>query len=319
LPEVVRYVPWPVRDREQTRAALQAKLGQDALRAPGEWLVLAVELRETGRVIGEVLLKWASDISRQGELGFALHPEAQGKGLAAEAAQAMLRLGFEELGLHRISAVCIAGNDRSTRLLTRLGMRQEGQLVHSILFKGAWEDQLLFSVLNTEWRSRTETGAEGAARGARVNDHPAVDQASVDEAKIAGLVSTFFAAFTTGPDVDARLQGLRQVFLPEAVILRTDGPELAVYDVDGFIAPRQALLTSGGLQEFREWEVSGRTDLSGGIAQRFSSYAKAGVRDGRAFSARGTKTLQFVRTPAGWRISAVAWTDEPDQAAGGPP
>ena len=32
--------------------------------------------------------------------------------------------------------------------------------------------------------------------------------------------------------------------------------------------------------------------------------------DGVAFSARGVKTLQFVRTADGWRISAVAWEDE---------
>ena len=153
LPEVVRYVPWPVRDREQTRAALQVKLGQDALRAPGQWLVLAVELRATGRVVGEVLLKWESDTSRQGELGFAMHPDAQGRGLAAEAARAVLRLGFDELGLHRITATCIAGNDRSVRLLTRLGMRQEAHLVHGLLFKGAWQDQLVFGLLDDQWRA----------------------------------------------------------------------------------------------------------------------------------------------------------------------
>ena len=314
LPEVVRYVPWPVRDREQTRAALHAKLGRDALRAPGEWLVLAVELRATGRVVGEVLLKWDSDVSRQGELGFALHPDAQGKGLGAEAAQAMLRLGFDELGLHRISAVCIAGNERSARLLTRLGMRQEGHLVHSTLFKGAWEDQLVFAVLDAEWRSRTAPGASSAAGGARVDEavgEVPVAEVSGDEAEIDLVVGTFFAAFTTGPEVDARLEALRQLFLPQAVILRCLGLEPDVYDVDGFIAPRRALLTDGSLEEFREWEVSGRTEISGGIAQRFSSYAKAGVQDGRSFSARGTKTLQLVRTSAGWRISAVAWTDHP--------
>jgi RimJ/RimL family protein N-acetyltransferase len=116
--------------------------------------VLAVELRATRRVVGEVLLKWESDGSRQGEIGFALHPDAQGQGLAAEAARAVLRLGFDELGLHRITATCIAGNDRSARLLGRLGLRQEAHFVHSILFKGRWEDQLVFALLEEEWRSQ---------------------------------------------------------------------------------------------------------------------------------------------------------------------
>ena len=126
---------------------------------------------------------------------------------------------------------------------------------------------------------------------------------------------TFFAAFTSGPDAAARLDGLRQAFLPEAVIVRTCGGPPAVYDVDGFIAPRQALLGGGTLVDFREWELSGHTEVFGDIAQHFCSYAKAGVQDGTPFSARGMKTLQFVRTPAGWRISAAAWDDERDGLA----
>jgi hypothetical protein len=132
--------------------------------------------------------------------------------------------------------------------------------------------------------------------------------------EIDGLVATFYAAFTSGADVDARLDALPGIFLQQAVIVRTGGAGTTVYDVDGFIAPRRALLTGGALREFREWEVSGHTDVAGDVAQRFSSYAKSGVQDGVPFSARGTKTLQFVRTDHGWRISAVAWYDEPGSA-----
>ncbi|WP_433018530.1 GNAT family N-acetyltransferase [Kribbella sp. CA-294648] len=153
-PDVVRYVPWPVRDREQTRTALKAKLTQDALTEPGQWLVLAIELRETSTVIGEVLLKWESETSRQGELGYALHTGYHGRGLAAEAANAVLRLGFEDLGLHRICANVIDGNAASAKLLTRLGMRQEGHLVENVFFKGAWCDELVFGLLAREWRDR---------------------------------------------------------------------------------------------------------------------------------------------------------------------
>jgi RimJ/RimL family protein N-acetyltransferase len=158
-PDVTRYVPWPVRDREQTWAALQIKLGQNALRVPGECLVLAVESKRSQRVVGEVLLKWTSAESQQGELGFALHPDAQGQGLGAEAAQAVLALGFDELGLHRITATCVAGNQRSVRLLKRLGMRQEAHHLHSILFKGVWEDQPVFGLLEDEWRASYRSGS----------------------------------------------------------------------------------------------------------------------------------------------------------------
>jgi hypothetical protein len=139
--------------------------------------------------------------------------------------------------------------------------------------------------------------------------------AAADRAAIAGIVRTFFAAFTSGADCTARLDALRQVFLPEAVIIRTCGGEPAVYGVDSFIAPRRELLSSGTLTDFREWELSGRTEVFGDIAQHFCSYAKAGVQDERPFAAQGMKTLQFVRTSAGWRISAAAWDDERDGLA----
>lgn len=138
------------------------------------------------------------------------------------------------------------------------------------------------------------------------------DTEAGDRAAIAGLVTTFFAAFTSGPDLADRMDGLRAAFLPRAVIVKTCGGEPTVYDVDGFIAPRQALLTGDTLTGFSEWELAGTTEVFGDIAQHFCSYAKQGVQDGTPFTGRGMKTLQFVRTPAGWRISAAAWDDERD-------
>ena len=145
--------------------------------------------------------------------------------------------------------------------------------------------------------------------------NPASSAVAADHAAIASIVRTFFAAFTSGPESAARLDALRAVFLSEAVIVRTGGGEPAVYGVDSFIAPRQALLSGGTLVDFSEWELRGHTEIFGDIAHHFGSYAKAGVQDGTPFTARGMKTLQLVRTSAGWRISAVAWDDERDGVA----
>ena len=131
-----------------------------------------------------------------------------------------------------------------------------------------------------------------------------------DRAAVAGLVRTFFAAFTSGPDLDARLDDLRAILLPRAVIVRTCGLEPAVYDVESFIEPRRALLAGGRLTGFREWAVSGRTELFGDIGQHFCRYAKSWVEDGVPVTGGGMKTFQFVRTRAGWRISAAAWDDD---------
>jgi RimJ/RimL family protein N-acetyltransferase len=152
-PDVVRYVPWPVRDREQTRAALELKLGQGLLTEPGQWLVLAMELRETHTVIGEVLLKWASATNHQGEIGFAMHTDYHGQGLAREAAIEILKLGFIELGLRRIAGHVVLGNRASEQLLTRLGMRLEGTLRDALLWKGSWADERIFAMTGEEYRA----------------------------------------------------------------------------------------------------------------------------------------------------------------------
>ncbi|MCT2593061.1 DUF4440 domain-containing protein [Streptomyces sp. N2-109] len=129
------------------------------------------------------------------------------------------------------------------------------------------------------------------------------------KAELDELMRTFLGAFTnTGgrrPDVDV----IREVFIPQGVIVSTAGDEPVFYDLDGFIEPRQKILTDGTLTEFSEWEVAERTEVFGSIAQRFSEYRKSGFLDGEWFEGSGCKTTQFLRTPAGWRMSSMAWDD----------
>jgi RimJ/RimL family protein N-acetyltransferase len=72
-----------------------------------------------------------------------------------EAATALLRLGFGELGLHRLTAKCSARNAASARLMERLGMRREGHLVGTRLVKGEWRDELVYAMLADEWVRRS--------------------------------------------------------------------------------------------------------------------------------------------------------------------
>jgi hypothetical protein len=130
-----------------------------------------------------------------------------------------------------------------------------------------------------------------------------------DRQAIDALVRAFFAVFDNRGGL-FRSGTLHELCLPECVIVKAgpDGP--AICGLEAFIAPRAALLTSGELTDFFEEEVEGRTDLFGGVAQRFCVYRKAGVLNCKAFRARGMKAFQFVKTQGGWRISAFAWEDE---------
>jgi RimJ/RimL family protein N-acetyltransferase len=152
-PEVTRYLYFGTRDHGQVRDVLQVKIQGTALRVQGDTLLPAVVLRETGALIGDLMLRWTSGEHRQGEIGYILHPDHQGMGYATEAAEAMLRLGFE-FGLHRICGRLDGRNTASARVLERLGMRREGYFVQNEFVKGEWTDELVYGMLADEWRSR---------------------------------------------------------------------------------------------------------------------------------------------------------------------
>jgi hypothetical protein len=133
-----------------------------------------------------------------------------------------------------------------------------------------------------------------------------------DETAIEALVGAFFSAFTSGPDAAARLDDLRRIMLPGATVVRTCGLPVEVYDVESFIAPRLALLTSGEIADFEEWPEPGRIDVFGDIAHWWGAYSKRWRTGGEIHTGRGMKTMSFVRTDDGWRISSAAWDDERD-------
>ena len=153
-PDVARYLTWEVRDRAQVRLALEERCGETVLDAEGKWLAFAVVWREVNRVVGEVGLKWLSREHRQGETGFVFNPDYHGRGLATEAAEAMLALGFDGLGWHRIIGSCDARNYASARVMERIGMREEAHFIQNLFMKGEWADELIFAILDQEWEAR---------------------------------------------------------------------------------------------------------------------------------------------------------------------
>jgi RimJ/RimL family protein N-acetyltransferase len=154
LPEVARYLMLPPRDRAQTAAALKYRIEHPTLEKEGDILVLAVVLQETGALIGDVNLAWVSEQHRTGELGFVFDPRYHGKGYAREAATEILRLGFEQMDLHRIVGKANARNAASAGLMTRLGLRKEAHFMKSEFIKGEWCDVVVFAMLGEEWPPR---------------------------------------------------------------------------------------------------------------------------------------------------------------------
>jgi RimJ/RimL family protein N-acetyltransferase len=154
-PDVVRWMLGAEpRTREQSRSSVIAMAGEDALRAEGDCLTLAVAT-PTG-VIGSVELVWRSEADATAEVGYLFHPDHGGRGLATEAVTALLEWGFTEFGLHRVFGRCHARNEPSARLMARVGMRLEARHVESYHYDGEWADRLVFAVLAREWLARTD-------------------------------------------------------------------------------------------------------------------------------------------------------------------
>src|SRR3712207_3176836 len=91
-PEVARYQAWES-CTEQEAVAMIEELKSLQPGIPGEWFQFAIELKETGALIGDCALKVEQD-GRQAEIGFTLSREHQGKGYAAEAVSRLLDYAF---------------------------------------------------------------------------------------------------------------------------------------------------------------------------------------------------------------------------------
>jgi RimJ/RimL family protein N-acetyltransferase len=149
-PDVCRYVPFEPMDRQQVVDRLAGSWARTELTDEGQSLTLGAVLARTGRLVGDVVLFWHSRLHRGGEIGYVFNPDFAGHGYATEAAGAVLRWGFDELGLHRIVARLDERNAASARVARRLGMRQEARLVRNEIFKGEWATELDFALLADE-------------------------------------------------------------------------------------------------------------------------------------------------------------------------
>ncbi|SES12807.1 aminoglycoside 6'-N-acetyltransferase [Pedococcus cremeus] len=153
VPEVVRFIPGDPRTTDEVADLVAERASAGRLDVDRPALTLAVELG--GRVVGDVLIHLAGPNGvdlRQVEIGWVFAPDVAGNGYATEAARALVRVSFEELGVHRVWARVEPRNEPSVRLCERLGMRREGVLKQASWFKGEWTDLAFYALLADEYR-----------------------------------------------------------------------------------------------------------------------------------------------------------------------
>jgi RimJ/RimL family protein N-acetyltransferase len=146
LIEVCRYQPWGPNTAQQTRDFVEL-VAQAWETEPQQSYPFVIVVN--GMVSGLATLHLLP--FQQGEITYSLHPDHWGRGIATDAARQLLRLGFVELGLHRIFGTCDPRNVASGRVMRKLGMVQEGRLRQNVLIRDGWRDSDMYSILTSEW------------------------------------------------------------------------------------------------------------------------------------------------------------------------
>ncbi len=147
-PEVTRYLLWDVHPNIQhTRRYIKAV---EKHYSKGLFFDWAIVEKESGRMIGTCGFARIDEENRCGELGYVLNRDFWGKGYAAEAARAVIAIGFGTLDLKRIEARYMLDNTASARVMEKLGMKHEGVRRAALYVKGKFRDIGYYSLLQEE-------------------------------------------------------------------------------------------------------------------------------------------------------------------------
>ena len=168
--------------------------------AAGSEVTLAVTWRDGGGLIGAVGLT-LSQHGRSAELGYWIGREYWRQGFATEAAAAILRYGFEALGLTRVSAMTLAHNKASVRVLEKLGMRYEREGRRDYPARGGERPVAIYAIIQGQHGS----GDRPPDAGDAATPEPAPAPAPVPQPAPAASVPTVLVAAGALIDPDSRV------------------------------------------------------------------------------------------------------------------
>jgi len=147
-----KFMSWRAHpDRAHTLTFIERSL---AVAAQGEGVVWAIE--HEGQAVGCIGLDgvvWQVNALRydRADLGYWLAPTLWGKGLMTEAASAVVRFAFEQIGLHKVATRCFADNAASRRVIEKTGFRFVGRAEDDVWRDTGWITQLLYEMTAPEW------------------------------------------------------------------------------------------------------------------------------------------------------------------------
>ena len=158
--EVARFISPPPTTVEGFEHFIAWTLRQ---RTAGTYACFAVTLKGFDTAIGIFQVRQTECGFGTAEWGFALGSAFWGTGVFLESAELMLEFVFDTVGVHRLEARAAVLNGRGNGALLKIGAVQEGILRKSFLRNGRYLDQVLYAIVEDDWR---------AARDARETKKP---------------------------------------------------------------------------------------------------------------------------------------------------
>jgi len=122
-------------------------------RAAGRYVCFGIVPKGMDVAVGLIQVRQLDPQFATAEWGFALGFSFWGSGIFHEAAQLVIEFSFDVVGVHRLEARAAVKNGRGNGALRKLGATQEGILRRSLLRNGEYLDQVLWTVLASEWRT----------------------------------------------------------------------------------------------------------------------------------------------------------------------
>ncbi|WP_019242371.1 MULTISPECIES: GNAT family N-acetyltransferase [Bacillus] len=146
--EVSKYVTWEAHQTlADTKGFIHFAQQKYYLKKVAPW---GIQLKQSNKLIGTIdFVSWDPK-HKIAEIGYAISKYYWRKGITSEAAEAVIKFGFNNMDLVRIQARCFVENIGSQRVLEKNGFTYEGTMRKAIFVKGRHQDIKLYSILKEE-------------------------------------------------------------------------------------------------------------------------------------------------------------------------
>ena len=147
-PEVTRYLTWPTHASvEISKELLKDWVAQYENGACFNW---AIELKSSGRVIGNISVVHMDEDIGEAVIGYCMGRPWWGQGIMPEALTAVMDYLFDTAGMNRVSAYHDSNNPKSGRVMQKAGMKWEGTLRAAARNNQGICDKVLYSVIRSD-------------------------------------------------------------------------------------------------------------------------------------------------------------------------